>query len=178
MISASVILFLTILISYLGMKSDLVKYSLCLWPNKSMHIWRPFTYSFVHNSWGHLVGNTFFYCLGFLGFFQELSNTQFLQFYFLSAVISIIPDMLLKINKEFSTVTGNSAIGFSIFFAMIAIDPNKIWGLFGWGLPAYYFGIVYLVLSLIESKLNKKISLTSHIVGMLVGILFVMYYFK
>ena len=178
MISATVILILTILISYLGLKSDLVKYSLCLWPNKLFHIWRPFTYSFVHNSWPHLIGNTFFYCLGFLGFFQQFSNIQFLQFYFLSTFVSIIPHMLLKINKEFSTVFGNSAIGFSIFFAMIALDPNKIWGLFGWGLPAYYFGIAHLILSLIDSKLNKKISLTSHIIGMLVGILYIIYFIR
>jgi membrane associated rhomboid family serine protease len=59
-----------------------------------------------------------------------------------------------------------------------AIDPNKIWGLFGFGLPAYYFGIVYLILSLSEGILNKKISLTAHILGILVGILYVIYFIK
>ena len=175
MISASVILFLTILISYLGLKSDLVKYSLCLWPNKSIHIWRTFTYSFVHNSLSHLIGNTFFYCLGFLGLFQELSNVQFLQFYFLSVIISVVPT-LLKTNEKFLTISGNSAFGFSIFFGMVAMDPHKIWGLFGYGLPAYYFGIGYLILSLIEANLNKKISLSSQIVGAIVGITYVLYF--
>lgn len=177
MLSASIILVLTLIISYLGLKSDLVKYSFCLRPSRFLHIWRPFTYSFLHKSWNHLLSNTFFYCLGFFGFFQQFSNIQFLQFYFLSAVISIIPDAL-KINKEFYNVSGNSAVGFSIFFGMIAIDPNKIWGLFGFGLPAYYFGIVYLILSLSEGILNKKISLTAHILGILVGILYVIYFIK
>ena len=178
MISATVILILTILISYLGLKSDLVKYSLCLWPNKLFHIWRPFTYSFVHNSWSHLISNTFFYCIGFLGLFQEFSNVQFLQFYFLSTILSVIPDMILNSNKEFSTISGNSAMGFSVFFGMIALDPNKIWGLMCCGLPAYYFGIVYLILSLIEGKLNKKISIRSHMVGMIIGIVFVLFFLK
>lgn len=174
MILAIIILILTILISYLGLRNDLIKYSLCLWPNRFLHIWRPFTYSFVHNSISHLISNTFFYCLGFLGFFQEFSNIQFFEFYFLSAIIPVIPD-ILKTNREFLTVSGNSAVGFSIFFAMIALDPTKIWGLFGYGLPAYYFGIGYLILNLIESRLNKKMSLTSHLIGMAVGILFAIY---
>jgi len=174
--SAITILVLTVLFSFFGFKSDLVKYSLCLWPNKSIQIWRPFTYSFVHNSLSHLIGNTFFYCLGFLGFFQELSNIQFLQFYFLSVIISVIPSLILKTNKEFLTISGNSAFGFSLFFGMVAMDPYKIWGLFGYGLPAYYFGIGYLILSLIEANLNRKISLSSHILGAIIGITYVLYF--
>ena len=174
--SAITILVLTVLFSFFGFKSDLVKYSLCLWPNKSIQIWRPFTYSFVHNSLSHLIGNTFFYCLGFLGFFQELSNIQFLQFYFLSVIISVIPSLILKTNEEFLTICGNSAFGFSLFFGMVAMGPHKIWGLLGYGLPAYYFGIGYLILSLIEANLNRKISLSSHILGAIIGITYVLYF--
>jgi len=174
--SAITILVLTVLFSFFGFKSDLVKYSLCLWPNKSIQIWRPFTYSFVHNSLSHLIGNTFFYCLGFLGFFQELSNIQFLQFYFLSVIISVIPSLILKTNEEFLTICGNSAFGFSLFFGMVAMDPHEIWGLFGYGLPAYYFGIGYLILSLIEANLNRKISLSSHILGAIIGITYALYF--
>jgi membrane associated rhomboid family serine protease len=177
MTASIIILSLTLTISFFGFRSDLIKYLLCLWPHKIYQIWRPFTYSFVHNSLSHLVGNTFFYCLGFLGLFQELSNVQFLQFYFLSVIISVVPTLLKK-NEEFLTISGNSAFGFSIFFGMVAMDPHKIWGLFGYGLPVYYFGIGYLILSLIEGKLNKKISLSSHIVGAIVGITYVLWFLK
>jgi hypothetical protein len=61
---------------------------------------------------------------------------------------------------------------------MIALDPNKLWGLFGYGLPAYYFGIGYFILSLIEAKFNKKISLSPHILGAIFGITYVFYFLK
>jgi membrane associated rhomboid family serine protease len=176
MTASIIILLITLIVSFFGLRSDLVKYLLCLWSNKFYQIWRPFTYSFVHNSSSHLFSNTFFYCIGFLGLFQKLSNFEFLTFYFLSAIISIVPEFLFKSKNEFTTVSGNSAIGFSIFFGTVAMDPNKLWGLFGYGLPAYYFGIGYFILSLIEAKFNKKISLSPHILGAIFGITYVLYF--
>jgi len=176
MIASIIILLITLIVSFFGLKSDIVKYSLCLWSHKIYQIWRPFTYGFVHNSLSHLIGNTFFYCIGFLGLFQKLSNIEFLKFYFLSAIISIIPEFFFKSKNEFTTVSGNSSIGFSIFFGTVAMDPNKLWGLFGYDLPAYYFGIGYFILSLIEAKFNKKISLSPHILGAIFGITYVLYF--
>ena len=100
MISATVILILTILISYLGLKSDLVKYSLSLWPYKLLHIWRPFTYSFVHNSLSHLINNLIMYSIGFFGFFGKFSSTDFLVFYFSSGFISICHFFYLILIKK------------------------------------------------------------------------------
>jgi membrane associated rhomboid family serine protease len=74
MTASIIILLITLIVSFFGLRSDLVKYLLCLWPNKFYQIWRPFTYSFVHNSSSHLFSNTFFYCIGFLGLFQKLNN--------------------------------------------------------------------------------------------------------
>jgi membrane associated rhomboid family serine protease len=178
MVSSYVILLLTIFISYIGFKYELIKYSLCLWPNRFKQIWRLFTYSFVHSDKSHLIVNTFFYCIGFFGLFQKMSNIQFIYFYFLSTIISVIPEIIKESKSEFSTLTGNSSIGFSILFGTISMDPNKIWGIFDYGLPCYYFGIIYFIISLIESKINNKISLSSHLVGIVFGILYVLYFIK
>lgn len=176
MISATVILILTILISYLGLKSDLVKYSLCLWPYKLLHIWRPFTYSFVHNSLSHLINNLIMYSIGFFGFFGKFSSTDFLVFYFSSGFISILPFLLLNFNKKI-TLSGNSGITFSIFYAFIASNSKHIlFSFFGYNFPVYFIGIVFFVLSLVNWKTNSNVSLLTHITGALFGIFYSIFY--
>jgi membrane associated rhomboid family serine protease len=175
MITAIVLLIITLIISFFSFKNDRIFY-MNLFPNRLYEIWRPFTYSFVHNNKEHLIFNVLFYCIGFLGFFQKFDNMEFLKFYFLSSIFSVIPFIFLNINNKFKSVSGNSGVTFSIFYGFIALDPFSKWGLLGYGLPAYIFGIIYFLVSLKEATLNKNVSLISHISGILFGIIYVLVY--
>jgi membrane associated rhomboid family serine protease len=175
MISATVILIITILISYLGIKIDLVKYSLFLCSNK-FYIWRPFTYSFVHNSYSHLFNNLIMYSIGFFGFFSKFTSTDFLFFYFSSGLISILPFLLINFNKKI-TLSGNSGITFSIFYAFITSNSKHIlFSFFGYNFPVYLIGIFFFILSLYVWKPNGNVSLLTHITGGLFGIFYSIIY--
>jgi membrane associated rhomboid family serine protease len=174
MTAAIIILIVTLFVSFLSIKTDL-NFFLNLWPNRIFDFWRPFTYSFVHNDINHLLSNSIFYCIGFLGFFQKFSNIDFIKFYFISAILSVIPYTIKNINNEVATLSGNSAVVFSIFYGFIFVDPFAIWGLFGYGLPAYTFGTLHLFLSLYGTK-NSKISVISHISGLVIGIIYVKFF--
>lgn len=176
MISAISILTITIFLSFLGFKSNLVKYSLCLWPNKFYQIWRLFTYSFVHNSYSHLVNNLIMYSIGFIGFFNKFTYTEFLVFYFSSGLISILPFILLNFSKKI-TLSGNSGVTFSIFYSFITYNSRHILFSFnGYNFQVYLIGIIFFILSLIVWKPNSNVSLLTHITGALFGIFYSLIY--
>jgi membrane associated rhomboid family serine protease len=130
MISAICILFITLIVSHFSIKNEFFKFFFNFFPNRIYEFWRPFTYSFIHNDKEHIVSNSITYSIGFLGFFQKFDNWQFVKFYFLSAIFSVIPFVFLHRNNIFKSLSGNSGVTFSILYGFIAIDPFAAWGLF------------------------------------------------
>jgi membrane associated rhomboid family serine protease len=178
MISALCILLISIIASHFSIKNVLFTYSFNLWPNRKYEFWRPFTYSFIHLDKDHIIGNSVIYSIGFLGFFQKFDNWEFIKFYFLSAIFSVIPFILLNKNDIYKTLAGNSGVGFAILYGFIAIDPMASWGLSGYGWLALVFGTIFLLLSIYVSLKNKRTSLISHLSGLAFGVIYSMIFIK
>lgn len=169
MTAAVVIFVITIIFSLAGLQYAGIKATMCQLSNRPLEIWRPFTYTFVHSSWSHFLGNSFFYSLGFLGFFQKFSNIEFLEFYFLTSFISALPYFF-----KTSALIGNSAVINAILFGAVALSPFQNWTLLGFGLPAWSFGIFFIFLIYLSAN-DKRSALLAHNIGAVVGIFWIIY---
>lgn len=135
--------------------------------NKEYH--RLFTYGFLHGDWAHLFINMFVLWM-FGGLIEDRyvywwgveGRTLFLFFYLTAIVVSTLPD--LKKHKDdchYSAVGASGAVS-AMVFAFILIHPLRKINIFfiPLGIPAFVFGILYLIYSTYMSK--KQIDNIGH----------------
>jgi len=170
MISATVILLLTFVTSTIGFKKKLFRLVFSCWSRKITHVWRLFTYTFVHLNPKHLIGNTIFYSMGFLGFFQQFGNWEFIKFYFLSGIISAIPFHIMNSKDEAHFMSGNSGVVYAILFAMITKNAFVELDFIFFILPVYALGLLLLAIIVLGAVNKDKNSMITHTIGMLFGI--------
>jgi membrane associated rhomboid family serine protease len=170
MVSATVILLLTFVTSTIGFKKKLFRYVFSCWSRKITHIWRLFTYTFVHLNPKHLIWHTIFYSMGFLGFFQQFGNWEFIKFYFLSGIISAIPFHIMNSKHEVHFMNGNSGVVYAILFAMITKNAFVELDLIFFKVPVYALGLLLLVNNIFGGIVKDKNSMIAHTIGILFGI--------
>jgi membrane associated rhomboid family serine protease len=145
--------------------------------------WRFFTYAFVHAGWFHLLVNMF--VLWSFGRLVEQSfNIIFgfpkgLLYYVLLYVGGIIFATLLdfgkqKTNPYYDAVGASGAVS-AVVFSSIILAPDNTLLVFPipFPVPAYIFGILYLIYSAYMGKQGKdNIGHNAHFFGAIFGIFF------
>ncbi len=145
--------------------------------------YRIFTYGVLHADYTHLIFNMFtLYFFGgdieraFKITFGEQTGTVYYFILYLSALpVSILPTYLKqKENANYRSLGASGAVS-AIIFAYILINPMNYMGVLFipvW-LPAFIFGIVFLLISVrLDKKQSKGINHSAHIAGGIYGIVF------
>lgn len=150
--------------------------------------YRFFTYGVLHADYTHLIFNMF--TLYFFGgdieqafkttFGQQTGTIYFLLLYITALPVSILPTYFKqKDNANYRSLGASGAVS-AIIFAYILVNPMNYMGVLFipiW-LPAFLFGIIFLLISVsLDKKQAKGINNSAHITGGLYGIVFMVVVF-
>lgn len=155
-----------------------------LWPfvMKDKRQWYRFlTSGFIHADWIHLAFNMltlyFFGAYVEAGFRELFGPGIFLLFYLLAMVAADIPTFFQQRENPAYRSLGASGAVAAVLFASILFNPwNRIYLMFiPIGIPAFVFGIVYLIYCMYMSKKGSDgINHNAHFWGAIFGIVFVL----
>ena len=133
------------------------------------------TSGFLHANLGHLFVNMF--TLYFFGKVMEqvLGPEYFTGLYLTGLIVAGIPSVIkFRDNESYATLGASGAVG-AVLFAFIFLYPMESIYLFliPIPIPAFVFGVLYLIYSMYESKQARgKINHEAHIAGALWGIVY------
>ena len=180
-----IIIAITVLISLNAFRNYQLMDRLIFYPPAVKHgEWhRLFTYGVLHADMMHLIFNMFTLfifgsqveALFSRAFGVTTGGILFISLYITALLVSILPTYFKQQNNEYYRGLGASGAVSAIVFASILIMPMQFMGIMFipiW-LPAFLFGIVFILISM---SLNKKqtggINHSAHITGGIFGILF------
>ena len=185
MIIIYIIIIGTVLISFLGFQNRLLFEKLRFDPysigiNKDWY--RFFSYALLHADWGHLLINMFvLYSFGlnvvdsFEKYFESKAIFYFILLYVGGVFISVIPSFEKHKNDPYYTAIGASGAVSAILFSSILMLPTGkiIFLLLPVPIPAFIFGVLYLIYSWYMSKKGKdNIGHDVHFFGAIFGFVF------
>jgi membrane associated rhomboid family serine protease len=146
--------------------------------------YRFLTCGLIHADFGHLIFNMYaFYMFGesversFIMVFQEKGKLLYLLLYITALFACLVPTYLKhRTDGHYRSLGASGAIS-AVIFAYIVLNPLQKIGLIflptGWGLPAFVFGFLYLVISsFLDKRGGGGINHSAHIFGALYGIAF------
>ncbi len=147
------------------------------------------TYGFIHADWSHLIFNMIsLYLFGseiekvFKEVFGIATGTLlYISLYILGLVISILPTWFKKKNNYFYRSLGASGAVSAVVFSYIMIYPMNFMGIMFIPifLPAFIFGIIYVIVSIyLDKNRSGNINHTAHIAGGIFGIVFLFVIFQ
>jgi len=180
------IILITVLISAYSFTNqdtfNKLKFNAWLIKNKNQS-WRFFTYAFVHAGWFHLLINMFvLWSFGQLveqSFILIFGLSKGLLYFILLYVGGIIFATLLDFGKQHNNpyydAVGASGAVSSVVFSSMILAPDNTLLIFPipFPLPAYIFGVLYLVYSAYMGKQGKdNIGHNAHFLGAVFGIFF------
>jgi membrane associated rhomboid family serine protease len=106
---------------------------------------------------------------------RVIGSEQFLVLYISALIVSGIPSLIKQRNNpQYATLGASGAVG-AVLFAFIFLFPTEgiILFLFPIPMPAFIFGILYLIYSMYASKQERgNINHEAHIAGALWGIIY------
>ena len=145
-----------------------------VWPM----IWQPITYMFIHGDLFHVLINMF--VLWMFGSEMESiwGRAQFLRYYFLTGVGSGLVWLLFNTGQSYSVLIGASGAIYGILIAYGMMFPNRtVYLYFMIPIKVKWF-VVFLgavaFLSLFNN--NTNISHLTHLSGMVIGFVYLRYY--
>ena len=134
---------------------------------------------FIHGDWMHLAFNMIaLYSFGkhlegqLYSFTGQYYLFYYFGIYFLALIISEIPTYLKhKDNTNYNSLGASGAVS-AIIFACVILDPlSKLELYFIFKLPAFIFGILYLIYSYYSSKkMSGGVNHDAHLYGAVFGI--------
>lgn len=140
------------------------------------HTWYELlTSGFLHVNLGHLFVNMF--TLFFFGSAMEqtLGSFYFGGLYLSALIVSGIPSLIkYRNNPNYATLGASGAVG-AVLFAFIFLYPMEdiMLLIIPIPIPAFVFGILYLIYSMYESKQERgKVNHEAHLSGAIWGILY------
>ena len=146
--------------------------------------YRFLTYGFIHSDYIHLGVNMWvLWVFGkgiiwyFQYFFDNLANIFFLALYIPAIAISVIPSFNKHKNNVFYNAVGASGAVSAVVYASIIIAPTSSMYLFliPFPIPAWIFGTLYLVYTIImDKKGNSVIGHSAHLWGAIYGLIFML----
>lgn len=175
-------------ISFLGFWMPGLKAAGCFSPYETVHQgkwWQLFTHGFFHADFMHLAFNLWvFYLMGvpvesYLNMVQgNLGDFSFISLFLGGLLFSSVWALISKSNRPNYRELGASGAVSSILFAFILIQPNqKLYFIFlpGIGIPAFVFGIGYLLYSVWMARRNSDgVAHDAHFTGGLFGIVYML----
>ncbi|HPK10728.1 MAG TPA: rhomboid family intramembrane serine protease [Saprospiraceae bacterium] len=177
-----ILIIFTSLISYQAfnnpnMLSKLMHYPYDEYRNNTYYRW--LTSGFVHANMTHLLVNML--VLYFFGGYVETyfddkfgmpGKFFFLLFYCVIIVLANIPTYLKNRNNQyFSSVGASGAISGLLYFFILHEPLSKLYFYFVLPIPAWLFGILYLIYSSYMSKQNAdRIDHDAHFMGAVTGL--------
>lgn len=138
-----------------------------------------FTSGFLHAGMGHLLVNMF--VLFFFGVVieQTLGVSHYLALYFSGLAFSAIPSLVRhREDPNYATLGASGAVE-SVLFGFIFLYPTEkiIIILLPIPIPAWIFGLLFLLYSVFESKREGgNVNHEAHIAGALWGVLYLIFF--
>ena len=142
--------------------------------------WQTFTYLFVHGGFFHILFNMFVLWMFGKDLEVDWGKIEFLIFYFVCGIGSGLITVLANIHSPVVIVGASGAV-YGVLVAYGFTYPNRIVYLYGvLPLKVKYmvlgFGIIAFFASL--SAAQSKVSHITHLSGMIIGIIYILYNFK
>jgi membrane associated rhomboid family serine protease len=174
---ASFIFVVTLITSLMAFSNENLYGKLILNPydvSRGKRIYTVITSGLIHKDWNHLFFNMLSYY--FFAFQLEalLGHWQFALLYILSLILSDLPS--IQKHKEdlwYNSLGASGAIS-AVIFSYIMFDPKASMGILfiPIPIPAYIFGILYLVYCHFASKhARDNVNHDAHLFGALSGII-------
>jgi membrane associated rhomboid family serine protease len=184
-----IIIIITVLISIAAFSNEKVYNDFIFYPPAVTHNkqwYRFFTCGLIHADIGHLFFNMYaFYMFGdsveakFVQIFEQKGKLLYLLLYITSLAACLLPTYTKHKNDENYRSLGASGAVSAVIFAYILLNPlQKIGIIFvpGFGLPAFIFGLIYIVISSwLDKRGGGNINHSAHIFGGLYGIAFLIF---
>jgi membrane associated rhomboid family serine protease len=148
----------------------------------SNQYWRFFTYGLLHADWIHLFVNM--WVLWIFGdvveqYYREYLGVKWAMMYILLYVggimLSVLPSFgKHKNNPGYSSVGASGAVSSVLFASILFVPTGKIYlFLIPIGIPAFIFGVLYLVYSWYAAKRGRgNIGHDAHFWGAVFGVVF------
>ncbi|MDO4728296.1 MAG: rhomboid family intramembrane serine protease [Bacteroidota bacterium] len=170
-----VIILITVFISYKGFNdyNYFRKYEFHIGNIQRGEKYRMFSSAFLHADMMHLLFNMltlFFFAPKVIYYF---GNWDFVLIYIISLLVgNYLTFYLYKSNYNYRAVGASGAVT-GIVYSAILIDPNaKLYLYFAIPIPAYIFGMAYLLYSIYGMKAqNTNIGHSAHLGGAIAGYL-------
>src|SRR5690554_7810389 len=187
----TIIIVITVLISIRAFKNDSLMDSMIFHPPAvNRGEWhRLLTYGVLHADYTHLIFNMFTlyvfgmeierFCKSALG--ETTGAICFILLYLSSLLISILPTYFKHKDNASYYGLGASGAVCAMIFAYVLINPMNFMGILFIPvmLPAFLFGIIFLLISLsLDKKQLGGINHSAHITGGIYGILYMLVVFR
>ena len=145
-----------------------------VWPM----IWQPITYMFIHGDLFHVLINMF--VLWMFGSEMESiwGRAQFLRYYFLTGVGSGLVWLLFNAGQSYSVLIGASGAIYGILIAYGMMFPNRtVYLYFMIPIKVKWFVVFLGAVAFLSSfNNNTNISHLTHLSGMVIGFVYLRYY--
>jgi len=182
------IIILTCLISFTAFGNERMKENLLFWPaevDSRKQFYRFLTYGFVHGDFMHLGFNMISlysfgeyvekYLFTYTHVFGAQAKIFYAALYFLSLIVSAIPDYLAHRNNYSYRALGASGAVSAVIFSAILLEPTMPLRFFfiPIDIPGWLFGLLFLGLSAYLAKRgNDNIGHSAHFWGGVFGLVF------
>lgn len=181
----TIIIVITVLVSIRAFKNDSLMDSMIFHPPAvNRGEWhRLLTYGVLHADYTHLIFNMFTlyvfgmeierFCKSALG--ETTGAICFILLYLSSLLISILPTYFKHKNNVSYYSLGASGAVCAMIFAYVLVNPMNFMGILFIPimLPAFLFGIIFLLISLsLDKKQSGGINHSAHIAGGVYGIFY------
>ena len=171
---ASIIFIFTIVTSLYAFSNPELYGKFMLHPysvSRGHRVYSIFTSGMIHQDWGHL----FFNMLSFYFFAFRLETIighwQFAVLYIASLALSDLSTILKHKEHYWYNSLGASGAISAVVFSYILFDPRSTLLVFFIPMPAFIFGILYLVYSAYSSRQASTINHDAHFYGAVSGII-------
>lgn len=186
-----IIIVITAIISYTAFNNSVLVQKYIFYPAaiKNKQWYRFITYGFLHADLSHLIFNMFaLYLFGteiekvFKDVFgPAVGIILYILLYFTGLIFSILPTYFKEKGNAYYSSLGASGAVSAIVFAYILVYPMNFMGIIFIPvfLPAFIFGIIYVVTSIyLEKNQNGNINHLAHVTGGIYGIVFMFIVFQ
>jgi membrane associated rhomboid family serine protease len=185
-----IIIILTVLVSIGGFTNQKIVDDLIFHPpavSRRNQWYRFITCGFIHADVVHLLFNMYaFYSFGaaledaFQSplLFGDNGKLMYIVLYISSLIVCLLPTYLKNTDNYYYKSLGASGAVSAVIFASIALSPVSKIGLIilpGVGIPAFAFGIIYLVVSAyLDKRGGGNINHSAHFWGAVYGVVFML----
>ncbi len=173
---AGIIFLLTVVTSLYAFANPQIYGKFMLHPysvNRGDRVWSIFTSGLIHKDWAHLFFNMFSYYMFAFTLERIIGHWQFGILYIASLALSDLSTILKHKDHFWYNSLGASGAISAVIFSYILFDPKTSFYLFfiPIPIPAYIFGVLYLIYSAYASKHASNINHDAHFFGALSGVI-------